>query len=266
MRPEGCFRGARTRGTLSSGTGPAGRAQGAVPTIGCPTTNAFTGPNFVRVIPMRPLILRPRSAVAALALTGALLLAGCTGSSPEPAPTNGGNNGNNPTPTSGGNPGGPGNGTGPGNHTTGGNATNITAGITVFAFNGQLTLSGGAPQVVYVNAGVLPGLDHPGAPFHVDEGASAIYVELVWSDKTMDLDMFLDSDLNGTSVAQSVGGTHGSGDPPAIIQFEDASKLASGDWQVRVFAKDAVNTQYKGAISVFYGGEPIPPGYTALTA
>lgn len=195
-----------------------------------------------------------RLALPALGLASALLLAGCFGPAPEPEAE--------PAPTSG----------------EVGSAPEMVAvspeeaGLvqaprrSVFPYEGRITAGTGAPGVGYV---APAGASDPHIfAFNVTEGAVALVAELRWESPMHDLDLELAApgcDVttgSGTCFWMQDGGP-GAGDSPVRLMVNDAELLAPGNWTLYVWAKDALNTAFDGAVSVFYGLQP-SHDYTAL--
>lgn len=138
--------------------------------------------------------------------------------------------------------------------------------VTKYPYEGRITGTG-APGVGYLApAGAA---DPHIFAFNVTEGAVALVAELRWESPMHDLDLELAAP--GCDVTTGSGacfwvqdGSPGAGDSPVRFVLTDAATLAQpGDWTLYVWAKDAVNTAFDGAISVFYGLGP-SDDYTAL--
>lgn len=105
--------------------------------------------------------------------------------------------------------------------------------------------------------------------YAVPAGATAMVVELAWSDFNMDLDLEAvppDCDVitGGGSCVYVQGGAPMAGDTPVRLLITDPALLnQTGDWGLYVWAKNAVNTPFHGAISIFFGIAP-SDDYTAL--
>jgi hypothetical protein len=139
--------------------------------------------------------------------------------------------------------------------------------VVLYPFKGHLTTSLGAQGVGYLSP--TGSQDTHGWNFAVDTDAVAIVAELRWADKTMDLDLELgspncDSTTGSGTCMFADKGAPGSGDTPVKIVFQDPKALAqAGSWKIFVWGKDAVNTDFDAAVTVFYGVGPTD-GYTAF--
>jgi len=136
----------------------------------------------------------------------------------------------------------------------------------MYPFLGSLTLAAGATGVGYVSP--TGTMDRHVFRFPVMEGATGLVVELRWDDAMTDLDLEFgtpDCDSNaGTGMCAFVdGGTIGAGDAPVRVAFTDPATLnTTGDWFLSVWGKDAVQTKFETAATVFYGMAP-PDNFTA---
>ncbi|MCA1813182.1 MAG: hypothetical protein LC624_04430 [Halobacteriales archaeon] len=199
--------------------------------------------------------MRARLAFAVLA-TGAVLLAGCLGSSSPPSnepvrPANGGD-AQVAQPEAG----------------SGGVAqAPPVQQLVVYPFKGHLTTSLGAQGVGYLSP--TGAQDTHGWNFAVDHEAVAIVAELRWADKMQDLDLQLgspncDSTTGTGTCVFADDGQPGAGDSPTKIVFTNADALKqAGAWKVFVWAKDAVNADFDASVTVFYGVGPADD-YTAF--
>jgi hypothetical protein len=139
--------------------------------------------------------------------------------------------------------------------------------MVVYPFAGKITASAGASQVGYVSP--TGSVDEHVFLFPVQVGTTAIVAELSWPTPVHDLDLELgtpdcDSTMGTGTCVFSEGGMPGAGDSPVKIVFDDPQILANaGDWKLLVWAKDAVNTEFTAAVTVFYAGAPAAD-YTAI--
>ncbi|HEV8359597.1 MAG TPA: hypothetical protein VGR28_03980 [Candidatus Thermoplasmatota archaeon] len=143
----------------------------------------------------------------------------------------------------------------------------LKVGIVVLPFEGKLTVAAGAQGVGYVTP--TGNSDAHAFSFPVEEGATAIIAELAWADTTQDLDLELGTPDCDTTAGEGVcafadAGQAGAGDSPIKLVFTDPEVLQNvGDWKLLVWGKNAVNAEFRGAITVFYNMLP-QDDYTAL--
>lgn len=139
--------------------------------------------------------------------------------------------------------------------------------ISTWPFEGHLTAAAGMSGFGYVTP--TGSQDNHAYLFQVEPEAVTMIVELRWADRMADLDLELAAP--GCDTTSGVGpclfaqdGAPGSGDTPLrFVVTEPAVLNLTGDWELYVWAKSAVNADFDGVISVFYG---LPPSedYTAL--
>lgn len=140
--------------------------------------------------------------------------------------------------------------------------------VAAYPYSGKLTAAAGAPDVGYLSP--TGGQDPHVFAFQVGSGAQGLVVELRWADRMHDLDLEVaapgcDGNTGVGPCLFADGGSPGSGDSPVRFEVTDPEMLAmSGDWRLMVWAKNAVNADFDGVISIFYNAPPAP-GYTALS-
>lgn len=137
----------------------------------------------------------------------------------------------------------------------------------VFPFSGKMTTGVGAGGVGYLSP--TGSLDPHQFAFPVDAGAVAIVAELAWDNRAMDLDIALnapscDPTMGSGACVFADGGSPGAGDSPVRIVLQDPAALnETGEWRITIWAKSAVNVDFRTVVTVFYG---LPPSadYTGL--
>jgi hypothetical protein len=192
------------------------------------------------------------SVIALLAAAGGLVLAGCLGS-PAPLPSS-------PTPQA-----PPDDGANAAPAPPAPEAPKLP-GYLVYPFTGKITAAVGNDQIAYLSptGSQDPHVFH----FNVSSGAIAIVAELAWDNSVNDLDLTVGSPscdhlTKGTCLTAG-GGSPGQGDTPVKLVIKDQGQLnETGDWTLAVWAKDAVNQDFRAAVTVFYLLPP-PDNYSAL--
>lgn len=129
-------------------------------------------------------------------------------------------------------------------------------GVKVTQATGTIAAGAGTPVISFQNGGA----SHT---FTVGDNGTAILVELIWSDDTMDLDLALkepDTADDLTWQHQKNEGSAGAPDNPHSIQIDGPKK---GTWEATAFPNGpAAQTEFTIYASVFTG--PIPDGYSAI--
>ena len=154
--------------------------------------------------------------------------------------------------------------------------------ITVYAWNGSLTAAGigaAAPTGHEVCcAQAAPANENADVEFDVESGLKGIVVELVWTDPQFDLDLIVtasDYDVAPTPPDSAYTGHRwyaGEGTPAqpeghAAIAITDADALAvTGAWMAHASAKGPANAvAFTLLVSLFYDEAPAS-GYTAASS
>lgn len=134
----------------------------------------------------------------------------------------------------------------------------------VFRLNGTSGVGAGVPGGGSISS------QGDSLDFTVEENATLLYAELAWDDPVTDLDIAVRSpaaqdQANVQTYDHGVqGGGPGQPDSPHSLTLS-GSDLMAGAWSATAFANGAsAGVPFRLAVTVFYGADAVPEGYTAL--
>lgn len=118
----------------------------------------------------------------------------------------------------------------------------------VFNFSGNVTGVG-------VSAGYVGVGDHV-FNFTVKPNAWLLVAKLEWNG-TDDLDLYVNAPDCNTMTGQGVclkndNGTYFDSDSPVLISYDGPGLSFTGQWDYKVWGKDAVNVPFHGNVAVYY--------------